>query len=73
MRLVEISHANVPGLIEFFKNIIFVYEKLKPVRRAHKSRVRNASHIAGKKKTTENMRFREQRPACGQLGGAPRP
>jgi hypothetical protein len=47
MRLVETSHANVPGLILFFKIIIFVHKKLKPVRRAPESHVRNASHIAG--------------------------
>jgi hypothetical protein len=47
MRLVEISHANVPGLILFFKIIISVCEKLKPVHRTPESHVRNASHIAG--------------------------
>lgn len=59
MRLVETSHANVPGLILFFKIIIFVCEKLKPVHRTPKSHVRNASHIAG----MENVRF--QTPGKG--------
>jgi hypothetical protein len=47
MRLVETSHANVPGLILFFKIIIFVYEELKPIHHTPESHVRNASHIAG--------------------------
>jgi hypothetical protein len=45
MRSVEMSHANVPGLIFIFKNIIFIWYSLKPTLRSPKSHVRYPSHI----------------------------
>jgi hypothetical protein len=55
MRLLAIPHANVLGLILFFKKNIFVWEKLKMRHPTPKRHVRNGSHFGSMDKIIDGL------------------